>query len=970
MNSVDLFDGFTPTGSPFFGVGPISDGCTDEVSARRLRFEFEHWVEQTFRKRGDDGCDLGPFTAAEFARSMHRGEPADSIVTLMLKEIHSYFEFPKCIKLAVGLGGGHSGFTAMALNLIDATDGQQNIYVDTPRPETEPSASSGFFRQSWATQLVEQMEASKNGDPSRLFFATQEGHLPTYNALKEGGIRLVFGVGHETTGATTYTEAEVLEVLKWVDDDPRSHHFIIDATSLLGAMTWSQGTTAAVMAKACMFMPLQKAIGGVAGYYVLALTQDALSLINANATKSGFAIPRQFKLAVPSDPRKPFSSKSSTALGPIFDASTGKLSGGVINTYALLAFAETAFAVVRNRLLFGDICTLNRRSSENRDLINAWLAQSPVFEHAVTDEERRGAAVTLIKVADQRITSVGQKNEIVALSKKRLSYDGYNLRNGAKAEGVDVARYINAFPGSPGDFRAWIGGIRDQASVLALLNNIEKAYLEARDNILERANHKQEIAASPASGHRLHGRPIKVLICDPVGFIQDNAGQVDITAVKQHIENLGGRFFNCSIPDKGHFENDAVYFFYQPHLCTRDDLLKAAGSSQFDAVIAAATEIPAECSFVLGGVRIGSGVGNMKSASWAGGNAQRPLAPLMNTPSFNSRVTAHNVMKALLCEFPSLNMSELHTLVLDKRFDTGRDLKNFPSQMLEGKRLAILGFGNIGRDVARIAAALGMTVSVFARNHHREAIESCGYHFSNTATGAAKNADALSIHVGLGQKYLGQDGFENSGFVAADILDQLKPGAVVLNFDRGEIMNRAALQQCLSQGKLRRVYVDADIFMDADGQQCGPLAPYVELAAAFPEKLVLLPHVAADTDHTSRVAGAIQAVDQVMGAIKHGRVRNLKNALPSGYTDIGSAVLSGIGAVSPQMLTAFGQLGPRVLHIQSIFEDLAALWGAIQAAPSGVKQERLLQAYRKDIVLRHNQAMAAISASGLFGSPA
>jgi lactate dehydrogenase-like 2-hydroxyacid dehydrogenase/phosphoserine aminotransferase len=970
MNSVDLFDGFTPTGSPFFGVGPISDGCADEVSARRLRFEFEHWVEKTFRKRGDDGSDLGPFTAAEFARSMHRGEPADSIVTLMLKEIHSYFGFPECIKLAVGLGGGHSGFTATALNLIDATDAQQNIYVDTPRPETETSASSGFFRQSWAIQLVEQMEASKCGDPSRLLFATREGHLPTYIALKESGIKLVFGVGHETTGATTYTEAEVLDVLKWVDDDPHKHHFIIDATSLLGAMTWSQSTIDAVMVKACMFMPLQKAIGGIAGYYVLALTQAALSQIDTNAAKSGFAIPRQFKLAVPSDPRKPFSSKSSTAFGPIFDAKTGKLSGGVINTYALSAFAETAFAVCRNRHLLGDIRTLNRRSSENRDLINAWLSQSEFFEHAVPDKDRRGAAVTLIKVVDSLVTNLDQKNQIVALTKKRLNYDGYTLRNGTKAEGVDIARYINAFPGSPGDFRAWIGGIRDQASVLALLNNIEKAYLEARDDILQRAEHPQEAETSASSAPRLHGRPIKVLICDPVGFISDNAGQVDISEVKQHIESLGGRFFNCNIPDKAHFENDAVYFFYQPHLYTRDDLLKAAGSSQFDALIAAATEIPAECSFALGGVRIGSGVGNMKSASWTSSTAQRPLAPLMNTPSFNSRVTAHNVIKALLCEFPGLNMSELHHLVLSKNFDTGRDLKGFPSQMLEGKRLAILGFGNIGREVARIATTLGLAISVFARNHHREAIESCGYHFSDTPAEAAKGADALSIHVGLGQKLQDQDGFENSGFVAADILDQLKPGAVVLNFDRGEVMDQVALQQALSQGQLRRVYVDADIFLDSDGRQRGPLAPYVKLAATFPEKLVLLPHVAADTDHTSRVAGAIQAVNQIMEAIKHGRVRNLKNALPSGYTDAGSAVLPGIGAVSPQMLTAFAQQNLQVTHIRYVFEDLAALWGAIQAAPAGAKQQRLLQAYRKDIVLRHNQAMAAIDASGLFGSPA
>ena len=37
---------------------------------------------------------------------------------------------------------------------------------------------------------------------------------------------------------------------------------------------------------------------------------------------------------------------------------------------------------------------------------------------------------------------------------------GVTHPNGEHEAGLDVARYVNAFPGTPGDYRAWMGGIR------------------------------------------------------------------------------------------------------------------------------------------------------------------------------------------------------------------------------------------------------------------------------------------------------------------------------------------------------------------------------------------------------------------------------------------------------------------------------------------------------------------------------
>ncbi|MGO7565896.1 hypothetical protein ACC754_44700, partial [Rhizobium johnstonii] len=65
------------------------------------------WIEKNYRKFDDKGNDIGGFTTAEISRRMHRGYPADKILTDMMRAIHRYFHFTKTNRMAVGLGGGH-----------------------------------------------------------------------------------------------------------------------------------------------------------------------------------------------------------------------------------------------------------------------------------------------------------------------------------------------------------------------------------------------------------------------------------------------------------------------------------------------------------------------------------------------------------------------------------------------------------------------------------------------------------------------------------------------------------------------------------------------------------------------------------------------------------------------------------------------------------------------------------------------
>ncbi|MGO4339254.1 NAD(P)-dependent oxidoreductase [Labrys sp. KB_33_2] len=965
------------TSNPFFGVGPITDGTLDEVDARLLRFEFDNWLERNYRKLDDHGADLGPFTTAEVGRSMHRGYPADKFLTDMMREIHRYFEFPKANKMAVGLGGGHSGFTVCALHLVTANDPSQHVYVDTLRPESEAAKGGGFFRQSWGAQLIEMHRHARNGDESRIYFAEQEGAIPSADALEKMGAKLFIGVGHETTGATTYTAQDIANLIEWLNRNPAEHHAVLDATSMLGAMPWGEEAVKNVIDKCCMFMPFQKAIGGISGYFVVSFTPQALDLVEKNQKSPSWAIPRQLKIVAPVDPKRPLTGERTVNVGPIYDPAQDKMLGGVINTYSTLAFAETTFGLLRSEKRLGSVQDLYKRSVRNRAAVNDWVAKHPLFELGVAEPERRGAAVTLLRIKDADITDPAIHARIIARSKQVLAYEGITHPNGEHERGLDVARYVNAFPGTPGDYRAWIGGIRPPEDIDALLDNLEYAYLRAKILVLEEELAKlgetfPVSAGAGAGGERVRrddsNRAYKVLVADLVGMRFNGKGEPDHQEVRRHIEAKGGVFHLGPILDEGALEKGRIHFFYQPDLSTEAEILPQTDKGQYDAVIAAATFLPKGSVFPLGGVRIGAGTGNMGSASWGGGSGIGGEAPLMNTPSFNSRATAQMAFKALLKVAPDLKVDELHRRVVAGEFDTGKHLRDFPTEKLEGRRVAVIGYGNIGRELAKLASAFGMRVAIHARARHKEWIESEGFEYAPTAEAAAEGAHVLTVHTGLGPLDAESGRFANQSLVGFDILDRLADGAVLINYDRGEVIDAEALDAALEKGKVSYACIDADLFRDAvDGTLSGPMVPYRKLERRHPGKLELLPHAAADTDHPSRVEGARQAIDQIFDVIHYGVVTNLKGDLPPGYSNAGARTVPGIGAVSAGDIARAVGDEEVLAQTRAASEALAAIWGALCATTDPQRRAALIERYGASLVQHTNRYAALVDRLGLKG---
>ncbi|MEM9279303.1 MAG: NAD(P)-dependent oxidoreductase, partial [Pseudomonadota bacterium] len=561
---------------------------------------------------------------------------------------------------------------------------------------------------------------------------------------------------------------------------------------------------------------------------------------------------------------------------------------------------------------------------------------------------------------------------LIARSKQLLGYEGLTHPNGEYEAGLDVARYVNTFPGTPGDYRAWIGGMRTVEDITALLENLKYCYLRAKLVTIEEMLAEHGVAFETEGGSTEHVRKddqskaYKVLVADLIGLKFDANGNPDHSEVKADVEEKGGVFHEGL--HNGDELNPGIHFFYQPDLSREEELLPITKDSQYDATIVAATFLPADSKFCEGGVRIGAGTGNMGSASWGGGNGDGGEAPLMNTPSFNSRATAQMAMKALLKVMPDLDVETLHARTCAGDFDTGKNLCEFPTEKIEGKTIGVIGFGNIGREVACLAKAFGMNVRIYARPHHKDWIEAEGFTYAASPAEAATGADVLSPHTGLGPFNADTGKFANDSVVNADVLNAMNDGAVIINYDRGEVVNAEALDAALGSGKVRYAGIDADLFKNAEtGELSGPMVPYLALQEKHAEKLELLPHAAADTEHVSRVEGAKQAVDQIMNCIMYKSVMNLKGDLPEGYTNAGAVTVNGVGKVTPNKLGSAISDDETLTAIRDAAEMLTAHWAAISSTTDPERRAELVERYGAELVKNSNSYISLIEKLGLKG---
>jgi D-3-phosphoglycerate dehydrogenase len=203
--------------------------------------------------------------------------------------------------------------------------------------------------------------------------------------------------------------------------------------------------------------------------------------------------------------------------------------------------------------------------------------------------------------------------------------------------------------------------------------------------------------------------------------------------------------------------------------------------------------------------------------------------------------------------------------VADLRAGTWNKQEYSKARGLYGRTLGLLGYGNIGQEVARRAHAFGMPIVVwsrrFATGKDKIADEPIPMQLAASPADVAERSDILSVHLALNA--------ETRGLVNESVLDKLKPGSYFINTARAEVVDHAALEEAVRK---RHIRAGLDVFANEPSGATG----------AFSDPIAALPnvygthHIGASTDQAQEAIAA-ETVRIIASYKDTGKVPNVVN---------------------------------------------------------------------------------------------
>lgn len=151
--------------------------------------------------------------------------------------------------------------------------------------------------------------------------------------------------------------------------------------------------------------------------------------------------------------------------------------------------------------------------------------------------------------------------------------------------------------------------------------------------------------------------------------------------------------------------------------------------------------------------------------------------------------TAHNVVAE---NTPGQNANAVAELVFGMLVFGVRNFFNGKAGTeLMGKKLGILAFGNVGRNVARIAKGFGMEVYAYDAYCPKEAIEAAGVKAADSQAELFAECDIVSLHIPATA--------ETKQSINAALVGSMKKGGIVVNTARKEVINETELIQLMNE---------------------------------------------------------------------------------------------------------------------------------------------------------------------------
>ena len=204
---------------------------------------------------------------------------------------------------------------------------------------------------------------------------------------------------------------------------------------------------------------------------------------------------------------------------------------------------------------------------------------------------------------------------------------------------------------------------------------------------------------------------------------------------------------------------------------------------------------------------------------------------VFNTPGANANAVKELVLAAMLLASRNVFAGIEWAKTLKGQGDkvpalVEKGKGQFVGPELKGKRLGVIGLGAIGAMVANDCRAIGMDVSGYDPFISVEAAWGLSrkIHHATDLGDMVSCCDYITVHIPLLPT--------TRGMLGADFFAKLKPGAVLLNFSRGELVDTEALLDAMARGQVAKYVTDFpnEALLDAPGVICIP-----HLGASTPE---------------------------------------------------------------------------------------------------------------------------------------
>jgi D-3-phosphoglycerate dehydrogenase len=222
-----------------------------------------------------------------------------------------------------------------------------------------------------------------------------------------------------------------------------------------------------------------------------------------------------------------------------------------------------------------------------------------------------------------------------------------------------------------------------------------------------------------------------------------------------------------------------------------------------------------------------------------------------------------NIMVLNTPEAPSVSVAELalgmmfnlarYISIADETTHCNEWNKNdYLGFTLYGKKLGLIGFGNIGKELAKRAIALGMKVGVYSRfSKGKSAIDeakSFGCNIYSSVEEALKDAQIISLHLPASEK--------TEKIINESTLKLMRPKSILINTARGKLIDEEALVKALRNKQIAGAALD--VFCEE------PLKNQDLINCR--DNLVLTPHIGSQTEETqsSAATGIAQKISDFL----------------------------------------------------------------------------------------------------------